>query len=576
MNERGVISSAETSCHLLQMDSGAFVKFLKYKAGIPKLECHRQGRSIRNFVFIKTHKTGGSTITNILHRFILKMELYPVIPRNNLYLGWPDINRLRSGDAIAPIDFPEDGHGRYNALVGAHTVYNRDVLSKLIPDAVYITILRNPVQHFQSSWEYWRPDLHIMANGGPTLTMSEFLQNPGRYFPFGEGSDRRLLMNSQAFDLGIGVDLNSETRSNLPSEEEIFALQKDLMENFALVLISDYMLESLVMLRRVMCWEFEDILHIALKVHVDPFDKPTRTPLLNADIHNIKKLNYADVSLFNMFNATLWARIDAEILFSQEVVRLREAIAVVQTECAPWDSWEDKARRRAVLTNELTEVEKKCLLMGMDSKDFNLYFKSVHNVPVDECHTQGRPAQKIVYIKTHKTGSSTLTNIFHRYVLKHDIQVALPLDNIYLGWPWERSSTASYLLENFSSPIDMFISGHSRYSHKELDKIVRNGKYITILRGAVSHFLSSWNHWRISEQIRIKNGTEPSLLEFLSHPDRYWSSTKWFFSILNSSVQSIIYLFVYIVLICIYLQFLYVHIYVSMYEYIIVVICGYI
>ncbi|CBY07501.1 unnamed protein product [Oikopleura dioica] len=34
--------------------------------------------------------------------------------------------------------------------------------------------------------------------------------------------------------------------------------------------------------------------------------------------------------------------------------------------------------------------------------------------------------KSVVFVKTHKTASSTLQNIFLRYGLKHDLKIALP------------------------------------------------------------------------------------------------------------------------------------------------------
>lgn len=45
------------------------------------------------------------------------------------------------------------------------------------------------------------------------------------------------------------------------------------------------------------------------------------------------------------------------------------------------------------------------------------------------------PRVKLAYLKTHKTGSSTLTNIFHRIALTYNASVVLPKSNLFLGWP---------------------------------------------------------------------------------------------------------------------------------------------
>ena len=56
-------------------------------------------------------------------------------------------------------------------------------------------------------------------------------------------------------------------------------------------------------------------------------------------------------------------------------------------------------------------------------------------VQPESAKEQECPAKKkLVWIKTHKTGSSTVTNILHRYSYEHDLKVALPVNDIFFGW----------------------------------------------------------------------------------------------------------------------------------------------
>ena len=62
-------------------------------------------------------------------------------------------------------------------------------------------------------------------------------------------SDKDLLENSQAFDLGLD---HSSTK------EEVEAMIED-MDTWDLVLITEYYDESLVLMKRKMCWELADV-----------------------------------------------------------------------------------------------------------------------------------------------------------------------------------------------------------------------------------------------------------------------------------------------------------------------------
>lgn len=63
-------------------------------------------------------------------------------------------------------------------LVSAHSVYDRPRMTKLVPNAAFITLLRDPAIHFQSSWNYWNIESHIMRSSGETVTMDMFLNEP--------------------------------------------------------------------------------------------------------------------------------------------------------------------------------------------------------------------------------------------------------------------------------------------------------------------------------------------------------------------------------------------------------------
>ena len=53
-----------------------------------------------------------------------------------------------------------------------------------------------------------------------------------------------------------------------------------------------------------------------------------------------------------------------------------------------------------------------------------------------------KPVDDIVFVKTHKTGSSTLQNIFRRYGLKNDLEIAMPVkDGNRFEYPYFFKST---------------------------------------------------------------------------------------------------------------------------------------
>ena len=74
-------------------------------------------------------------------------------------------------------------------------------------------------------------------------------------------------------------------------------------------MISDYFDESVVLLKRLLCWEFDDILYHKANKRIDE----ERAVDLSEDAkENIKRWNKADVFLYQHFNQTFWRKIQLE------------------------------------------------------------------------------------------------------------------------------------------------------------------------------------------------------------------------------------------------------------------------
>lgn len=81
------------------------------------------------------------------------------------------------------------------------------------------------------------------------------------------------------------------------------------------------------------------------------------------------------------------------------------------------------------------------LSAGTEADNLGLYLRAVADPPPepDQC----TPRRRVVWVKTHKTGSSTLTNILHRAALKYTSRVVLPKGDLFLGWPDSRNIPTS-------------------------------------------------------------------------------------------------------------------------------------
>ena len=278
-----------------------------------------------NIVFIKVHKAGSTTMANIFLRYAYKNNLSVAVPAgaDKVWLGWPgQISRNR----IMP---PYPGSGRkeeYNILAH-HSVYNEQLMGKIMPmDSMYTAIIRQPYEHFLSSFRY----LHVAAklNIKSEDPLAEFLKDPNKY----EKLDREygfpvsLTKNTMAYDMGIAPKMynNKTFLSNYITH---------LDTRFRLVLILEYLEESVILLKRFMCWTLEDVIYSkVLPMGDDGTHRLTEhTALLRKQLH---KWSAADYMLYDYFNKTLWRKIGQETDdFAAEVVHLKETLALVVSHC---------------------------------------------------------------------------------------------------------------------------------------------------------------------------------------------------------------------------------------------------
>ena len=100
-------------------------------------------------MFLKTHKTGGTTIQNIIMRHV---------KRNNLYVGLPRGNDFRFKYGIGlkfERRFVSNAQHEINVLCH-HMRFDRQQVSSLMPENTkYLTIVRDPAELFASFFDYF-------------------------------------------------------------------------------------------------------------------------------------------------------------------------------------------------------------------------------------------------------------------------------------------------------------------------------------------------------------------------------------------------------------------------------------
>ena len=284
----------------------------------------------KNVAFLKVHKTGSSTMLNMFYRFASKYNLNLVLPKSNI----GNFNYLGYGTTLNPKELvPLIAGESYNILCN-HVVYNRQAFRAIMPrDTMYIGILREPVAHFMSAFSYYGGGC-FMREQIKHLPLSEinlmkaFLQNPYKYSTSGTNY---YLNNKMSFDFG----LNQTDYGNSAAISEFISR---LDEDFILVIILEYLDESLVLLKRILCWEMQDIIYIPVNVRFSRRSQRSKTAKLNKkDIKNLQKYNKADFLLYDFFKKRLLFQIqDADIDFQSELKQFRKIQSQVYVFCKKW------------------------------------------------------------------------------------------------------------------------------------------------------------------------------------------------------------------------------------------------
>lgn len=250
-----------------------------------------------NVSFLKVHKAGSTTLMNIFLRFAIEHRLNIVLPWKSSGFGF---NYLGYGETVSKSKIvPLPANETYNILCN-HVVYNKAAFRSIMPkDTVYVGIIREPVSHFTSAASYYGFYKHLREQTAGNIprgkVMSEYLKNPGQlkiptYF----------VNNRMSFDFGI-------PKEKFHDDKYVTDYIRQLGTDYKLVLIMEYFQESLVLMKRLLCWDTKDILYVPLNAMRSKPD----FDLDNRDVEHLKKWNSADFKLYEHFHQVFGAKVES-------------------------------------------------------------------------------------------------------------------------------------------------------------------------------------------------------------------------------------------------------------------------
>lgn len=212
-----------------------------------------------------------------------------------------------------------------------HARLNRPEMDKVVKKAFYLTIMRDPVSHFESAFSYFNIDTNpkflrdkAKVQTNETEAIAIFLTNPKYFFQkLHYYHCRDYLWNGQSWDLG----LNRTLFENLDYVE---GAVRRLSNELDLVLIKEYIDESLILLKKEICLDYQDILYFSHMVR-----SGDRIQKLRPDLQRkIIEFNKADMMLYEQFNRTFWAKVrDYGPTFAKDLSYFKELNHKVGSEC---------------------------------------------------------------------------------------------------------------------------------------------------------------------------------------------------------------------------------------------------
>ncbi|NXT52972.1 G3ST2 sulfotransferase, partial [Pluvianellus socialis] len=131
-----------------------------------------------------------------------------------------------------------------------------------------------------------------------------------------------------------------------------------------------------------------------------------------------------------------------------------------------------------------------------------------------------RAKTNVMFLKTHKTASSTILNIMFRFAERYNLTVALPADKLFhLGYP---ETFLARFVEEFQAIGQNYniMCNHLRFNRSEVQKVMpANTFYFSILRNPISLMESSYVYYKDDvPAFRISKDVN----EYLASPKKYY------------------------------------------------------
>ncbi|XP_075259217.1 galactose-3-O-sulfotransferase 3-like [Convolutriloba macropyga] len=367
--------------------------FLRSKAAHPEGET-------RSLVFVKTVKTGSTTVQNILYRKALHENITVLFPAKK--------NKRRNPHLFSMLLPIQLSHVHRSALrekdkfLLNHFRMNYGSVNRMVnkSEAVYVTILRDIPDVLESRVSYFNFAKHLTLQSKrcPRREALEFVRHMLRnkknhlnFTKFGSGVfTKSTLGNGYYFQLQPDLTL-SDSRDDLSRVEDTI---KTMDKQFDVVMITDQFEESLIVLKNYTSWPLDDFAYV-MKMQRKPANCRLKSSLTHSEEKDYRRLarEYlaADERIYQHFKEKLRKQIAqlGKKYVSQKVRQLRDLNKKVAKECQFQKTFEQLSYKPGNLfsnvkvTNKSTLTEEQlqyCSEFILSDRNFCKYLTKIQNL----------------------------------------------------------------------------------------------------------------------------------------------------------------------------------------------------
>ncbi|XP_067942073.1 galactose-3-O-sulfotransferase 2-like [Watersipora subatra] len=289
---------------------------------------HKRSRGLsprQHLLFVKTHKTGSSTVVNLFQRHAYANGLAVALPKDDdMFLGWPRLLTNRE-NIVLNLD---NGSMKFNYVIN-HLIYRELLIAPLFSsEPTRVTLVRHPTEQCRSSFHYYEilKDQHDNTTS-VVKQMERFFSNPARFdssYQIRDAFVKSHTKNPQLADLGLAYQ-------DMDRNDAVERHVQMILNNFNLVMVADMMEESCLLLKRLMRWSLKDIIFSKKNV----FDYPGKADAIPKEVLvAMGEWNWGDNLLYWKAKEVLFKQMGDEPLFQEELLHFKQINTLVLDYCS--------------------------------------------------------------------------------------------------------------------------------------------------------------------------------------------------------------------------------------------------